>query len=36
VCSAYCERIMALPEMVERVQAAKAAPGELEELDVEF
>jgi glutathione S-transferase len=32
----YCERIMALPEMVEWRRAALAEPDELEELDMEF
>jgi glutathione S-transferase len=36
VCSAYCERIMALPDMIEWVEAAKAEPDEVGELDVEF
>lgn len=36
VCAAYCERIMATPEMVRWVAAAKAEPDEMEELDVEF
>ena len=35
-CAAYCARIMALPAMVEWVEAAKREPDELEELDVEF
>ena len=35
-CSEYCERIMALPDMVEWVRAAKAEPDDVEELDVEF
>jgi glutathione S-transferase len=35
-CAAYCARIMALPAMVEWVQAARREPDELEELDVEF
>jgi glutathione S-transferase len=35
-CAAYCERIMALPEMIEWRQAALAEPDELEELDMEF
>lgn len=35
-CAAYCERIMALPDMVEWVQAALQEPDEVEELDVEF
>jgi glutathione S-transferase len=36
VCMAYCERIMALPEMIEWRRAALAEPDELEELDMEF
>jgi glutathione S-transferase len=35
-CAAYGGRIMALPDMVEWVEAAKAEPDALEELDVEF
>jgi glutathione S-transferase len=35
-CAAYCQRIMALPEMVEWVEAAKREPEEIEELDMEF
>jgi glutathione S-transferase len=35
-CTVYCERIMALPFMMEWVAAARAEPAELEELDVEF
>ena len=35
-CTAYGRRIMALPEMIEWVEAAKAEPAEIEELDVEF
>ena len=35
-CAAYCERIMALPEMIEWRRAALAEPDELEELDMEF
>jgi glutathione S-transferase len=35
-CSAYCKKIMALPFMVEWVDAAKVEPDELEELDAEF
>jgi glutathione S-transferase len=35
-CAAYCERIMALPEMIEWRRAALAEPDELEELDIEF
>ncbi len=35
-CAAYCRRIMALPEMIEWVTAAKAEPDDMAELDVEF
>ena len=35
-CTAYCKRIMALPEMQEWVAAAKAEPEEIDELEVEF
>lgn len=35
-CAGFCERIMALPHMIEWVNAAKAQPDELEELDAEF
>lgn len=35
-CAAYGQRVMALPDMVEWVIAAKAEPDALEELDVEF
>ena len=35
-CSAYCRRIMALPEMAEWIAAAKAEPDEIDELDAEF
>jgi glutathione S-transferase len=36
VCAAYCRQIMAWPDMVEWVKAAKAEPDELPELDAEF
>lgn len=36
VCSAYCECIMALPQVQEWVEAAKLEPVEIEELDAEF
>ena len=36
VCAGYCERIMAMPEMVEWVEAAKAESEGVEELEVEF
>jgi glutathione S-transferase len=35
-CTAYCQRILALPEMVEWIQAARREPEEIEELDMEF
>jgi len=35
-CALYCERIMALPDMLEWRSAALQEPEELEELDMEF
>jgi glutathione S-transferase len=35
-CSAYCDRIMALPDMIEWCGAAMHEPDELEELEMEF
>src|SRR5437868_9339611 len=35
-CAAYCAAILALPAMKEWIEAAKAEPEEVEELDVEF
>lgn len=35
-CTAYAERILALPEMIEWIAAAAAEPDELQELDAEF
>jgi len=35
-CSAYCQKIVAMPEMVEWIAAARLEPDEIEELDVEF
>ncbi len=35
-CSAYCERVMALPDMIAWREAALLEPDELEELDMEF
>jgi glutathione S-transferase len=35
-CVAYCETIMAMPEMKEWIAAAQAEPEEIEELDMEF
>ncbi len=36
VCTGYCERIMALPDMVEWVREARTEPDDVEELDMEF
>ena len=36
VCAAYCQRIMALPDMLEWVAAAKAEPDAPEDLEAEF
>ncbi|HLZ01860.1 MAG TPA: glutathione S-transferase family protein [Bradyrhizobium sp.] len=33
---AYADAVMAMPEMIEWVEAAKAEPDEIEELDVEY
>jgi glutathione S-transferase len=35
-CAGYCDRIMALPDMIAWHEAALAEPDELEELDMEF
>jgi glutathione S-transferase len=35
-CGAYCERIIALPDMIAWREAALVEPDELEELDMEF
>jgi glutathione S-transferase len=35
-CMTYCRQIMALPHMLEWVEAARAEPDELEDLDAEF
>jgi glutathione S-transferase len=35
-CAAYCERIMALPEMIEWIDAARREPDEIDEFEVEF
>jgi glutathione S-transferase len=35
-CAGYCDRIVALPDMVAWREAAKLEPEELEELDMEF
>jgi glutathione S-transferase len=36
VCAAYCARILAMPEMVEWISAAKEEIEEIDELDMEF
>lgn len=36
VCAAYCQTILALPEMHEWIAAAKLEPDDIEELEVEF
>jgi glutathione S-transferase len=35
-CAAYCQRIMALPDMLEWVAGARAEPDAVEDLEVEF
>jgi glutathione S-transferase len=35
-CNEYCKHIMALPEMIQWIAAAKKEPEEIEELDAEF
>ena len=35
-CSAYCDTIMAMPEIGEWIEAARAEPEDVEELEVEF
>lgn len=35
-CAAYCQRVMAMPEMTEWVEAAKREPDDIDELDMEF
>ena len=35
-CAAYCKAVMAMPAMQEWIEAAKAEPDEVVELDVEF
>lgn len=36
LCGAYCREIMALPEMIEWIDAAKQEPTDIDELEVEF
>jgi len=36
VCAAYCRTVMALPEMIEWVEAARREVEEIDELDMEF
>jgi glutathione S-transferase len=35
-CAAYCQRIMALPELREWIEAAKLEPEDIDELEMEF
>ena len=35
-CAAYCQRIMALPELQEWIDAAKLEPEDIDELEMEF
>ena len=35
-CAAYCQTVMAMPQMKEWIKGAVEEPEELEELDVEF
>jgi glutathione S-transferase len=35
-CQEYCRRIMALPEMIEWIAAARREPEAIDELDMEF
>ena len=35
-CAAYCETVMAMPEMKEWIAAAKLEPDDIEELDMDF
>jgi len=35
-CAAYCQTLMAMPEMGEWIAAAKLEPDDIEELEVEF
>jgi glutathione S-transferase len=36
ICGAYCRTIMAMPEMIEWIDAAKQEPENVEELEVDF
>ena len=36
VCTAYCQRIIAMPEMQEWIEAAKLEPEDIDELEAEF
>jgi len=35
-CAAYCQRIMALPELCEWIEAARLEPEDIDELEMEF
>jgi glutathione S-transferase len=36
VCAKYCQTVLAMPEMIEWIEAAKSEPVGIEELEVEF
>jgi hypothetical protein len=36
MCGAYCKTIMAMPEMIEWIDAAKQESDDIEELEIEF
>ena len=36
LCADYCETILGLPDMAEWIEAAKAEPDAVEELEAEF
>ena len=36
VCADYCKTVLAMPEMVEWLQGARAEPSDIDELEVEF
>jgi glutathione S-transferase len=36
ICGAYCKEVMAIPEMLEWSEAARAEPNDVDELEVEF
>ena len=36
LCTGYCEKILALPQMLEWIEAAKQEPDDIDEFDIEF